>query len=155
MNSVSGKFLMVGLGTGIAAGILAGLVGIAGGVLIVPALVYFVGFNQKLAQGTSLAVLLPPSGALAFYQYYRTGNVDLRMAALIFLGLMLGGWLGGSWAQHLSNEALRKGFAVFLVLTGFNMWFTTYPVMPVTFYGAYDCVGWFSTFGEMKWKTSG
>lgn len=124
MKSVSGKFLMVGLGIGIAAGILAGLVGIAGGVLIVPALVYFLGFNQKLAQGTSLAVLLPPSGALAFYQYYRTGNVDLRMAALIFLGLMLGGWLGASWAQHLPNETLRKGFAVFLILTGLNMWFT-------------------------------
>jgi hypothetical protein len=124
MKLVGGKFLMVGLGTGALAGILAGLVGIGGGVLIVPALVYFAGFNQKLAQGTSLAVLLPPTGALAFWQYYRTGNVDLRMGGLIFLGLLLGGWVGGGWAQQLSNAALRRGFAVFLVLTGINMWFT-------------------------------
>jgi hypothetical protein len=124
MKLVSGKFLMVGLGTGAVAGILAGLVGIGGGVLIVPSLVYFAGFNQKLAQGTSLAVLLPPTGALAFWRYYRTGNVDLKMGALIFLGLLLGGWVGGGWAQQLSNAALRRGFAVFLVLTGVNMWFT-------------------------------
>jgi uncharacterized membrane protein YfcA len=92
--------------------------------MIVPALVYFAGFNQKMAQGTSLAVLLPPSGALAFWQYYRTGNADLRMAALIFVGLLLGGWVGGRWAQGLSNQDLRKGFAVFLALTAIDMWFS-------------------------------
>lgn len=123
MKMVSGKLLMVGLGTGIVAGILAGMVGIGGGVVIVPSLVYFFGFDQKMAQGTSLAVLLPPSGAFAFWQYYRTGNVDLRMAVLIVVGLALGGWLGGGWAQQVSNAALRKGFAVFLVLTALNMWF--------------------------------
>jgi hypothetical protein len=123
MKFVSAKFLMVGLGTGILAGILSGLVGIGGGTVIVPALAYFGGFNQKMAQGTSLAVLLPPSGAFAFWQYYRTGNVDLRMAALMFLGLLLGGWLGGGWAQRLSSGELRKGFAVFLVLTAIDMWF--------------------------------
>ena len=124
MKFLSGKFLMVGLGTGILAGILAGLVGIGGGVLIVPTLVYFLGFNEKMAQGTSLAILLPPTGALAFWQYYRTGNVDVRMAVLVILGLLLGGWVGGGWAQQLSNAALRRGFAVFLVLTGVHMWFT-------------------------------
>jgi uncharacterized protein len=123
MKNMSPKFLIVGLGTGILAGVLSGLVGIGGGVVIVPALVYFVGFNQKLAQGTSLAVLLPPTGALAFWQYYRTGNVDLRMAALVVLGLLLGGWVGAGWAQQLSNTALRKGFAIFLVLAAVNMWF--------------------------------
>ena len=123
MKFLSGKFLLVGLGTGIMAGVLSGLVGIGGGVLIVPSLVYFAGFNQKMAQGTSLAILLPPTGALAFWQYYRTGNVDVRMAVLVILGLLLGGWVGGAWAQHLSNAALRKGFAVFLVLTALDMWF--------------------------------
>jgi hypothetical protein len=113
----------VGLGIGILAGVLSGLVGIGGGTMIVPALVYFIGFNQKMAQGTSLAVLLPPSGALAFWQYYRTGNVDLRMAALIFVGLLLGGWLGGRWAQQLSSAELRKGFAIFMILTAIDMWF--------------------------------
>jgi len=124
MKMVSGKFLIVGLGIGILAGVLSGLVGIGGGTMIVPALVYFIGFNQKLAQGTSLAVLLPPSGALAFWQYYRTGNVDLRMAGLIFVGLLLGGWVGGRWAQGLSNADLRKGFAIFMMLTAIDMWFS-------------------------------
>jgi uncharacterized membrane protein YfcA len=124
MKFVSTKFLIVGLAIGILAGVLSGLVGIGGGTMIVPALVYFAGFNQKMAQGTSLAVLLPPSGALAFWQYHRTGNADLRMAALIFVGLLLGGWVGGRWAQGLSNQDLRKGFAVFLALTAIDMWFS-------------------------------
>lgn len=123
MKLVSTKFLIVGLGTGILAGVLSGLIGIGGGVVIVPALVYFAGFHQKMAQGTSLAVLLPPTGALAFWQYYRTGNVDLRMAVLLVAGLLLGGWVGGGWAQQLSGPALRKGFAIFLMLTAINMWF--------------------------------
>jgi uncharacterized protein len=123
MKSMSAKFLLAGLGIGILAGVLSGLVGIGGGTMIVPALVYFVGFNQKMAQGTSLAVLLPPSGALAFWQYYRTGNVDLRMAALIFVGLLLGGWVGGRWAQQIPTEDLRKGFAIFMALTAIDMWF--------------------------------
>jgi uncharacterized membrane protein YfcA len=117
------KFWIVGIGIGVSAGVLAGLIGLGGGVLIVPALVYFLGMNQKMAQGTSLAVLLPPSGAMAFWQYYKTGNVDVKMAALIFCGLLLGGWFGGGWAQQFSNDNLRKGFAIFLVLTAANMWF--------------------------------
>jgi uncharacterized protein len=120
---LSGRLLLAGIVIGTLAGILAGLVGIAGGVVIVPSLVYFLGYNQKLAQGTSLAVLLPPSGALAFWQYYRTGNVDLRMAALIFVGLLLGGWIGGGWAQHFSDVELRRGFALFLGLLAVHMWF--------------------------------
>jgi uncharacterized protein len=124
MRLVSGKFLTVGLGIGVAAGVLAGLVGIAGGVVIVPSLVFLMGFKQKLAQGTSLAVLLPPSGALAFWQYYRTGNVDLKMAALIFVGLLFGGWLGGAWAQQLPDVVLRRGFAVFLIFVAVHMWFS-------------------------------
>lgn len=124
MKPMGGKFLIVGLGIGIVAGILSGLVGIGGGVVIVPALVWILGFNQKLAQGTSLAVLLPPSGALAFLQYYRAGHVDLRMAALIFLGLLLGGWVGARWAQQLSDVALRRGFAVFLLLVAIHMWYS-------------------------------
>jgi len=117
------KYWIVGLGTGVVAGILAGMVGVGGGIVIVPMLVYFFGMSQKMAQGTSLAVLLPPSGALAFYQYYRTGNVNLKLAALIFVGLLLGGWLGGGWAQKFSSVQLRRGFAVFLMLTALHMWF--------------------------------
>ena len=124
MKLVGVKFLLLGLGIGALAGILAGLVGIAGGVVIVPSLVFTLGYKQKMAQGTSLAVLLPPTGALAFWQYYRTGNVDLKMAALIFVGLLLGGWVGGAWAQQLPEAALRRGFAIFLGLTAIHMWFS-------------------------------
>jgi uncharacterized membrane protein YfcA len=117
------KTILVGLGVGIAAGILAGMVGVGGGIVIVPALVYFHGMSQKMAQGTSLAVLLPPTGLFAFMQYYRAGNVDVKVAGLIILGLLIGGWFGGGWAQQLSGPALRKGFAVIMMIGALQMFF--------------------------------
>ncbi len=108
---------------GIAAGVLAGMVGVGGGIVIVPALIYLFGMDQHTAQGTSLAVLLPPTGLFAFLRYYQAGHVDLKIAALIVVGLLIGGWFGGGWAQHLSGPALRKGFAVFMVLAGLKMFF--------------------------------
>ncbi|HWR34901.1 MAG TPA: TSUP family transporter [Clostridia bacterium] len=117
------KTLLGGLAIGSAAGILAGMVGVGGGIIIVPALVYFFGMDQKMAQGTSLAVLLPPTGLLAFMQYYRAGNVDLKVASLIVVGLLLGGWFGGGWAQQLSGPVLRKGFAVMMMLAAVKMFF--------------------------------
>ncbi len=117
------KTLVGGTLIGIAAGILAGLVGVGGGIIIVPALVYFFGMDQHMAQGTSLAVLLPPTGLFAFIQYYRAGHVDVKMAALIIVGLLIGGWLGGGWAQQISGPALRKGFAVMMMLAAVKMFF--------------------------------
>jgi len=76
-----------------------------------------------MAQGTSLAVLLPPTGLFAFLQYYRAGQVDLRMSVLIIVGLLLGGWFGGGWAQQVSGPVLRKGFAVFMALAALKMFF--------------------------------
>ncbi len=108
---------------GIAAGILAGMVGVGGGIVIVPALVYFFKMDQHIAQGTSLAVLLPPSGLFAFLQYYRAGHVDLKIAVLIIVGLFLGGWVGGGWAQQISGPVLRKGFAVFMAIAALKMFF--------------------------------
>jgi uncharacterized membrane protein YfcA len=102
--------------------VLSGLVGIGGGVIIVPALAYFFGMDQKTAQGTSLAVLLPPTGVLAFIAYYRAGHVDVKIGALIVVGLLLGGWLGGDFAQQLPQSTLRKIFAVLLLLTAVKMW---------------------------------
>jgi hypothetical protein len=117
------KVLLGGLGIGLAAGILAGMVGIGGGLVIVPALVYFYGMDQHMAQGTSLLVLLPPSGLFAFLAYYKAGHVDVKLGLLIFVGVLLGGYLGGHWAQQLSGLVLRRGFAVFMVLAAVNMWF--------------------------------
>lgn len=108
---------------GMATGILAGMVGVGGGIIIVPALVYFFGMDQHTAQGTSLAVLLPPTGLFAFIQYYRAGHVDVKFAVLIIIGLLIGGWIGGGWAQHVSGPALRKGFAVLMVVAAARMFF--------------------------------
>jgi uncharacterized membrane protein YfcA len=117
------KVLLGGTLIGLAAGILAGMVGVGGGIVIVPALVYLFGMDQHTAQGTSLAVLLPPTGLFAFVRYYHAGHVDLKVAALVVLGLLIGGWFGGGWAQQLSGPGLRKGFAVFMVLAGLKMFF--------------------------------
>ncbi len=117
------KVLLGGLGIGLAAGILAGMVGIGGGLVIVPALVYFFKMDQHMAQGTSLLVLLPPSGLFAFLAYYKAGHVNVKLGMLIFVGVLLGGYLGGHWAQQLSGLALRRGFAAFMIIAAVNMWF--------------------------------
>lgn len=111
------------LGVGVAAGVLAGMVGVGGGIIVVPACVYFFKMDQHTAQGTSLAVLLPPTGLLAFWRYYKAGNVDLGIAMLIALGVLLGGYLGGAWAQQVSGPALRKGFAIFMAVVAVHMFF--------------------------------
>ena len=116
------KSFLGSLSLGMFAGVLSGLVGIGGGIVIVPLLVYFFGMDQKTAQGTSLSVLLPPTGLLAFLEYYRAGNVDVKVGALIVVGLLLGGWVGGSFAQQIPQMTLRKIFAVLLLLTAIKMW---------------------------------
>jgi len=116
-------YLTGGLAIGVAAGILAGMVGVGGGIIIVPALLYFFKMDQHTAQGTSLAVLLPPTGLLAFLRYYKAGHVDVGIALVMIVGVLLGGYFGGGWAQELSGTALRKGFAVFMFVVALNMFF--------------------------------
>lgn len=108
---------------GLLAGILSGFIGVGGGVIIVPALVLFFKFTQKMAQGTTIALLIPPIGILAAWTYYKQGNVDLRVAALICLGFVIGGLIGAKFATNLPNEALRKIFAVIIILIGLQMFF--------------------------------
>ncbi len=114
---------LAALAVGVLAGIFAGLVGVGGGVIVVPLLVYVFKMEQHTAQGTSLALLLPPTGILAFLQYYRAGHVDWRIAILIAVGVILGGYFGGAWAQQINQVALRKIFAVVLALTAVKMFF--------------------------------
>jgi uncharacterized membrane protein YfcA len=109
--------------TGIVVGILSGLVGIAGGAVLVPILFYGFKMNQHLAQGTTLAVLLPPTGLLAFMKYYKAGNADLKIGLLIALGLFLGGYFGGHWAQRIPDLILRRIFALMLALLAVRMFF--------------------------------
>jgi len=109
---------------GIVIGGVSGLVGVGGGAFLIPALVYFYGMTQIKAQGTSLATLLLPIGIFAFWTYYKAGHVDFKLAMLVSLGFAAGGWLGGMWAQQLSDNVLRKGFAVLLVLLAAKLAFT-------------------------------
>ena len=114
---------MLGILVGLIGGTLSGLTGLGGGFIMVPLLVYLFGMTQHGAQGTSLAVLLPPLGLLAFLQYYRNGHVDLQVAALVALGFFFGGYIGGSVAQLISGPMLRKGFALVLAGLAIDMFF--------------------------------
>lgn len=105
-----------GVVLGLVIGVISGMIGIGGGAFLVPGLIFFYGMSQKTAQGTSVATLLLPIGALAFWTYYKAGHVDLKLAALIAVGFAVGGWFGGLWAQHLSDLVLRRSFAVLLLL---------------------------------------
>ncbi|NNM51550.1 MAG: sulfite exporter TauE/SafE family protein [Pseudomonadales bacterium] len=103
---------------GFTAGALSGVFGIGGGTLIVPALVYGLGYSQKLATGTSLAILLPPVGIMAVMEYYKAGHVDLRASLIIALSLVLGSWLSARWAIGVNGHTLKAAFGVFLILLG-------------------------------------
>ncbi len=106
--------ILLGLLVGVLVGIFSGLVGIGGGVILVPILLYAFHMDQRHAQGTSLAMLLPPTGLLAFWKYYKAGAADLKLGMIIAVGVFIGGYFGGEWAQQLSNPTLRKVFAVVL-----------------------------------------
>lgn len=106
---------------GLAGGILAGLLGIGGAVLVVPALVYLFGFEQKMAQGTTLAMLIPPVGLLAAWQYYESGNVNIKVAGILCVGMFVGGYFGGWIANHVSSDLLRKIFGLALMLIALKM----------------------------------
>ena len=111
---------------GAVAGLLSGLFGIGGGVVIVPALIYFAGFDQHKATGTSLAVLLPPVGIGAALEYYRHGGVDIRAAAIVAVTLFAAGWLSAIFANRLSGSYLRLAFGVFVIGLGVSL---TYDAM--------------------------
>ena len=101
---------------GLLAGILSGLVGLGGGVIIVPALVFLLGFSQHQATGTSLGILLLPAGLFAVINYYQKGLIDVRVVLLIFVGFLAGGWLGSKISLSVNETVLKKIFAVVLLL---------------------------------------
>jgi uncharacterized membrane protein YfcA len=103
------------------AGIASGLVGIGGGIILVPALVFLFGLTQHQAQGTTLALMVPPIGIVAAWTYWRQGYVDLRIAGLICIGFLIGSLLGARYSITLSNAILQKTFGVFLLVLSLKL----------------------------------
>ena len=116
MNNV--LFVVIGL----AAGVLAGMFGIGGGILVVPALILLMKFTPQMATGTSLAIFLFPIGLFGAWEYYKEGNVRFVAAMLLAVGVLLGSPFGARLAQSVSPLTLRRSFAVFLVLVAARMW---------------------------------
>jgi uncharacterized membrane protein YfcA len=108
---------------GISAGVLSGLVGVGGGIIIVPSLVYFLSFSQKAAQGTSLGILLLPVGILGVLQYYKAGYIDMRSVCLVSFGFLAGSYFGSKIALNLSQDTVKKIFAVLMLLISLKMLF--------------------------------
>jgi uncharacterized membrane protein YfcA len=106
---------------GLCSGILSGLVGVGGGIIIVPALVFFLGFTQHQAQGTSLGLLLLPVGILAVLNYYKQGHIDIKVVLIMSVAFVLGGWLGSRLAIVLSEQVIKRIFAVILFYAAFKM----------------------------------
>ena len=106
---------------GLAAGILSGLVGVGGGLIIVPALIFFLGYSQHQAQGTSLGLLLLPVGILAVLNYYNKGQIDVKVVAVMSIAFVLGGWLGSKLALRLPADTVKKIFAIFLFYSAFKL----------------------------------
>lgn len=108
---------------GMIIGVLSGILGIGGAVFAIPALVYLFGWPQHLAQGTTLAMLVPPIGILAAWSYYQAGHVDLRVAGIMCVGFFFGGYFGGLVANNLPEDVLRKIFGAALMLISLKMIF--------------------------------
>jgi uncharacterized membrane protein YfcA len=106
---------------GIMAGILSGFIGVGGGLIIVPALIYFLGLTQFQAQGTSLALMLPPIGILAFMNYYKSGNVNLTYAVIIAITFILGGYIGSKLALRMSPVKVKFIFSILMLYAAIRM----------------------------------
>lgn len=108
---------------GVLAGVLSGVLGIGGGIIIIPALMYLFQFTQHQAQGTTLALMIPPIGLLAAYTYYTKGYVNIKAAGLICLGFFVGGFFGGKIACVLPEGILHKLFGILLFVMAIKVFF--------------------------------
>lgn len=110
-------YIILGLG----AGIFSGFLGIGGGSVMIPALVYLAGYSQHQAQGTTLAMMIPPIGLLAAIKYYQAGNVEIKVAALMCIGFFIGGYLGARFVDKIPDLVLKRCFGVFLLIIALRM----------------------------------
>ncbi len=107
---------------GLGAGVLVGLMGIGGGIVIIPALVYLAGMSQQMAQGTSLLILLPPTGLGALLVYWKQRQVDLPAGLSSALGILIGGYFGGLLAVNIASRTLHALFGLFLIVSAIGLW---------------------------------
>jgi uncharacterized membrane protein YfcA len=108
---------------GAAAGLLGGVFGIGGAIIIIPALVMMLGYSQQMAQGTALMMFVLPVGALAAFQYYQKGFIDVKAALILAAFFLIGGYFGAKFATAIPQDVLKKIFAVMLVGIAIKMWF--------------------------------
>lgn len=127
---MSTEQIIILLAIGIAAGFMSSMVGIGGGLVIVPALVFFCGMDQKLAQGTSLMVIALPVTAAGAFAYYKSGNTNWQAAILVAATFVVGGYLGGLLANRLETTVIKKIFAVFMIVIAIKYLFLDKPKKP-------------------------
>ena len=109
---------------GLMAGVFGGIFGVGGAIIMIPAMVYFLGVDQHTAQGTSLAVMLPPIGLFAAYNYYKAGQVNVWYAMIIAVSFMIGGYFGSKIALNLPENIMKKVFGIFLIIIALRLIFT-------------------------------
>jgi uncharacterized membrane protein YfcA len=115
--------ILILLVVGLAAGFLSGMVGVGGGIIIVPALIYFLGFTQHSAQGTTLFMFLFPIGILGVLNYYKAGHVDWRAALFICTTFVAGSYFGSKLAVNIDQVTVKRIFGALIVIIGIKMLF--------------------------------
>jgi uncharacterized membrane protein YfcA len=118
---MSTSMILILIVIGIITGVMAGMLGIGGAIIMIPALVFLLGISQQTAQGTSLAVMLPPIGILAAYNYYKAGHVNLKFALILALFFLIGSYFGSKMALTIPQNVLKKIFGVLLLLVAAKM----------------------------------
>jgi len=115
--------VLILLAIGLFSGMLGGMVGIGGGIVIVPALIYFLGFSQLNAQGTSLALIMFPVGVLGVINYYKQGHIDFNIVFILAVGFVIGSFLGSKFAMNIPQAFVRKSFAMLMIIIAMKMLF--------------------------------
>ena len=119
--NMSASMLIILLIIGAITGLMAGMLGIGGAIIMIPALVYLMGFSQHMAQGTSLAVMLPPIGIFAAYNYYKAGQANIKFALILAVAFIIGSYFGSKIALNIPQPFLKKIFGVLLLLVAAKM----------------------------------
>jgi len=118
---MSTSMILILVVIGIITGVMAGMLGIGGAIIMIPALVFLLGISQQTAQGTSLAVMLPPVGIIAAYNYYKAGQVNIRFAIILAVFFLVGSYFGSKLALNLPQPLLKKIFGILLLLVAAKM----------------------------------